>query len=143
MPVTTLLLGQLLWDLVRRVPRRRHIILDEVGMLTGHPALRQLLAQLARRCRKHGSSLVVATQNVQDLLRSDEGVVVASNCALVFCGGHRAVEVAAMERAFGLTVEQQRRLERAPRGEFLFVAGGRRGMIEVDLPQAYRELICA
>jgi len=142
-PVTTLLLGQLLWDLVRRVPRRRHIILDEVGMLANHPALRQLLSQLARRCRKHGSSLVVATQNVQDLLRSDEGMVVASNCALVFCGGHRAVEVAAMERAFGLTVDQQRRLERAPRGEFLLVAGGRRGMIEVDLPQAYRELICA
>jgi hypothetical protein len=33
-PVTTLLLGSLLWELVRKVPRRRHIILDEVGMLT-------------------------------------------------------------------------------------------------------------
>jgi hypothetical protein len=141
-PVTTLLLGRLLWELVRRAPRRRHIILDEVGMLTGHPALRQLLSQLARRSRKHGSSLVVATQNVQDLLRSDEGTVVASNCSLVLCGGHRAVEVAAMDRAFGLTEDQRRRLERAPRGEFLLVAGGRRGMIQVDLPEAYRAMIC-
>ena len=111
-PVTTLLVGRLLWELVRREPRRRHIILDEVGMLIAHPALRQLLGQLARRCRKHGSSLVVATQNVQDLLRSDEGTVVASNCSVVLCGGHRAVEVAAMERAFGLT-EDQRRQSRA------------------------------
>ena len=141
-PVTTLLMGRLLWQVVRRAPRRRHIILDEVGMLTAHPALRRLLAQLARRCRKYGSSLVVATQNVQDLLASDEGTVVASNCALVLCGGHRAIEVAAMERAFGLTEDQRRRLERAPRGEFLLLAGSRRGVIQVDLPDLYRELIC-
>jgi hypothetical protein len=141
-PVTTLLLGRLLWELVRRAPRRRHIVLDEVGMLTSHPALRQLLCQLARRCRKHGSSLVVATQNVQDLLRTDEGTVVATNCSVVLCGGHRAVEVAAMDRAFGLTEDQRRRLERAPRGEFLLAAGARRGMIEVDLPEAYRAMIC-
>ncbi|MGD0833049.1 MAG: DUF87 domain-containing protein [Candidatus Dormibacteria bacterium] len=141
-PVTTLLLGGMLWELVRRVPRRRHIILDEAGMLTSHPALRRLLSQLARRCRKYGSSLVVATQNVQDLLRSEEGTVVASNCAVVLCGGHRAVEVAAMERAFGLTETQHRRLERAPRGEFLLIAGERRGMIQVDVPTLYRQMIC-
>ncbi len=140
-PVTTLLLGRMLWDLVRRVPRRRHIVLDEVGMLSAHPALRDLLAQLARRSRKYGSSLVVATQNVGDLLRTEEGTVVASNCAVVLCGGHRAVEVAAMERAFGLTAEQRRRLESAPRGEFLLVAGSRRGMVRVDLPHAYGEII--
>ena len=140
-PVTTLLLGRMLWELVRRVPRRRHIVLDEVGMLTAHPALRELLGQLARRCRKYGSSLVVATQNVQDLLRSDEGTVVASNCSVVFCGGHRAVEVETMERAFGLTAEQQRRLERAGRGEFLLIAGSRRGMVRVDLPPAYGAMI--
>lgn len=140
-PITTLLLGRMLWELVRRVPRRRHIVLDEVGMLSAHPALRELLAQLARRSRKYGSSLVVATQNVGDLLRTEEGTVVASNCAVVLCGGHRAVEVAAMERAFGLTGEQRRRLERAPRGEFLLIAGSRRGMIQVDLPRAYAEMI--
>ncbi len=141
-PVTTLLLGRLLWELVRRAPRPRHIILDEVGMLTSHPALRLLLSQLARRSRKHGSSLVVATQNVQDLLSSEEGTVVASNCSVVLCGGHRAVEVAAMDRAFGLTEDQRRQLERAPRGEFLLVSGDRRGMIQVDLPEVYRAMIC-
>ncbi|HXZ99893.1 MAG TPA: DUF87 domain-containing protein [Candidatus Binatia bacterium] len=140
-PVTTLLLGRMLWELVRRLPRRRHIVLDEVGMLSAHPALRQLLAQLARRCRKYGSSLVVATQNVQDLLRSEEGTVVASNCAVVFCGGHRAVEVAAMERAFALTEAHQRRLERSPRGEFVLLAGSRRGVVQVDLPEAYGTMI--
>jgi hypothetical protein len=140
-PVTTYLLGRMLWRIARHSPRRRHIVLDEVGMLSAHPALRSLLAQLARRARKYGSSLVVATQNLQDLLSTEEGTVVASNCAIVLCGGHRAVEVAAMERAYGLSEEQRRRLERAGRGEFVLLAGNRRGIIEVDLPDLYGELI--
>jgi hypothetical protein len=61
---------------------------------------------------------------------------------VVLCGGHRAVEVEAMQRAFGLTEAQHRRLERAPRGEFLLIAGERRGMIEVDVPGTYRRMIC-
>jgi len=61
--------------------------------------------------------------------------------AVVLCGGHRAVEVASMERAFGLTEDQRRQLERAPRGQFLLLAGRRRGLIEVDLPDAYRAMI--
>jgi hypothetical protein len=141
-PVTTYLLGRMLWQIARHSPRRRHIVIDEVGMLSAHPALRSLLAQLARRARKYGSSLVVATQNVQDLLATEEGTVVASNCAILLCGGHRAVEVAAMERAFGLTEEQRRRLERAGRGEFVLLAGNRRGIIEVDLPDLYDAKIC-
>jgi hypothetical protein len=47
-----------------------------------------------------------------------------------------------MQRAFGLTEAQHRRLERAPRGEFLLIAGERRGMIEVDVPGTYRRMIC-
>ena len=47
-----------------------------------------------------------------------------------------------MERAFGLTEAQHRRLVRAPRGEFLLIAGERRGMIRVDVPAEYRQMIC-
>ena len=91
-PAATLLIAQWLWTRVRSQPRRRHIVLDEVGALCMHPPLRELLVQLARRCRKYGASLVVATQNVEDLLRSEEGTVVATNCATVLLGGHRAAE---------------------------------------------------
>lgn len=140
-PVTTHLLGLQLWRLVRGHPRRRHVILDEVGTLAAHPPMRRLLALLARRCRKYGSGLVVATQNVQDLLRSDEGQVVAGNCAITFCGGHRSHEAQLMERCFGLTEEQRRSVERAPRGGFVLLAGQRRTSMRVDLPPEYAALI--
>ena len=126
---------------MRRERRRRHIVLDEVGALCVHPALRELLVQLARRCRKYGASLVVATQNVEDLLRSEEGSVVATHCATVLLGGHRAAEAAHMERAFGLTEGQRRFVEHAPRAEFLLLAGRRRCEIRVDVPELHRAIL--
>jgi type IV secretory pathway VirB4 component len=140
-PAATLLIAQWLWTRVRRERGRRHIVLDEVGALCVHPPLRELLVQLARRCRKYGASLVVATQNVEDLLRSEEGCVVATNCATVLLGGHRAAEAARMERAFGLTEGQRRFVEHAPRGEFLLLAGRRRCEIRVDVPALHRAIL--
>jgi hypothetical protein len=141
LPAATLLIAQWLWTRVRTERRRRHIVLDEVGALCVHPPLRALLVQLARRCRKYGASLVVATQNVEDLLRTDEGSVVATNCATVLLGGHHAAEALHMQRAFGLTEGQRRFLEHAPRGEFLLLAGRRRCEIRVDLPELHRGIL--
>jgi hypothetical protein len=137
----TLLVARWLWGLVRHRPGRRHIVFDEVGALCVHPPLRALLVQLARRCRKYGASLVVATQNAQDLLGSDEGTVVATNCATVLLGGHRPAETARMEHAFGLTDAQRRFLETASRGEFLLLAGDRRVAMRVLVPPEHAEIL--
>ena len=110
-------------------------------MLCAHPPLRALLVQLARRCRKYRASLVVATQNVGDLLASEEGTVVATNPAIVLLGGHRGVETARMQHAFSLTDEQRRFLERTGRGEFLLCAGSRRLQLRVDAPALHHDLL--
>jgi uncharacterized protein DUF87 len=139
----TLIVARWLWELVRRDRRRRHIVFDEVGALCAHRPLRELLVQLARRCRKYGASLVVATQNAQDLLSSDEGSVIATNCAVVLLGGHRAAETARMERAFGLTEAQRGFLEAASRGEFLLLAGDRRVSMRIEVPDLHRAILTA
>jgi AAA-like domain len=139
----TLIVARWLWELVRRDRRRRHIVFDEVGALCAHRPLRELLVQLARRCRKYGASLVVATQNAQDLLSSDEGSVIATNCAVVLLGGHRAAETARMEHAFGLTAAQRGFLETASRGEFLLLAGDRRVSMRIEVPELHRAILTA
>jgi hypothetical protein len=137
----TLIVARWLWELVRRDRRRRHIVFDEVGALCVHRPLRDLLVQLARRCRKYGASLVVATQNAQDLLGTDEGSVIATNCAVVLLGGHRAAETARMEQAFGLTDAQRGFLETASRGEFLLLAGDRRVAMRIEVPELHRSVL--
>lgn len=137
----TLIVARWLWELVRRDRRRRHIVFDEVGALCVHRPLRDLLVQLARRCRKYSASLVVASQNAQDLLGTDEGSVIATNCAVVLLGGHRAAETARMEGAFGLTEAQRRFLETASRGEFLLLAGDRRVAMRIEVPELHRSIL--
>jgi hypothetical protein len=137
----TLIVARWLWELVRRDGRRRHIVFDEVGALCAHRPLRDLLVQLARRCRKYNASLVVATQNAQDLLGTDEGSVIATNCAVILLGGHRAAETARMERAFGLTDAQRGFLESASRGEFLLIAGDRRVAMRIEAPDLHRAIL--
>ncbi len=137
----TLIVARWLWELVRSDRRRRHIVFDEVGALCVHRPLRDLLVQLARRCRKYSASLVVATQNAQDLLGTDEGSVIATNCAVVLLGGHRAAETARMEHAFGLTTAQRGFLETASRGEFLLLAGDRRVAMRIEVPELHRSIL--
>jgi hypothetical protein len=137
----TLIVARWLWELIRTDQRRRHIVFDEVGALCVHRPLRELLVQLARRCRKYSASLVVATQNAQDLLSSDEGSVIATNCAVVLLGGHRAAETARMEQAFGLTEAQRSFLETASRGEFLLIAGDRRVTMRIEVPILHRDIL--
>ena len=137
----TLIVARWLWELVRHDGRRRHIVFDEVGALCAHRPLRDLLVQLARRCRKYNASLVVATQNAQDLLGTDEGSVIATNCAVILLGGHRAAETARMERAFGLTDAQRGFLESASRGEFVLIAGDRRVAMRIEVPDLHRAIL--
>lgn len=141
MAAVTFIVASWLWRLVREHPRRRHILFDEVGALCAHPPLRSLLVQLARRCRKSSASLVVATQNAQDLLGSAEGSVVLTNCAIALLGGHRAAEAVRMEEAFGLTEVQRRFIETAARGEFLLLAGDRRLTMRVEVPPEHRAIL--
>ncbi|HVS42695.1 MAG TPA: hypothetical protein VMU20_10530 [Candidatus Dormibacteraeota bacterium] len=140
-PAATLLVAEWLWSLVRRRRAERHLVFDEVGLLCAHPPLRRLLTQLARRCRKYGVSLVVATQNAGDLLATEEGTVIATNPAIVLLGGHRAAETERMQRAYGLTDAQRRSLESAARGEFLLLAGDRRLAVRIEQPPLHHGLL--
>jgi type IV secretory pathway VirB4 component len=137
----TFIVAGWLWRLVRDDPRPRHVLFDEVGALCVHPPLRSLLVQLARRCRKYSASLVVASQNAQDLLSSDEGAVVVTNCATALLGGHRSAEAARMEKAFGLTEPERHFIETAARGEFLLLAGDRRLTMRVEVPPQHHALL--
>jgi len=141
LPAATLIVAEWLWALIRRERRERHVIFDEVGMLCAHAPLRTLLVQLARRCRKYKASLVVATQNASDLLSSEEGLVIATNPAVVLLGGHRAAETARMESAYGLVPAQRHFLELAGRGEFLLLAGNRRLTLRIATPALQHALL--
>lgn len=128
------LLAEALWARIKRKDRRRMLIVDELGLLFEDPTIRRFVVSLARRIRKYDGSLVFATQNPGDLLGSDQGVVVATNPALVFFGAQRPGEAAKLQSAFDLSAQQRSELEAARRGDFLLAAGAERISVRVQAP---------
>lgn len=134
LPVVAYLLAQWSWDVIRRHPGPRNLVVDECGLLLEHPAMARFLVRLARRVRKYGATLVVATQNAGDLLATEGGTVIATNPAFVFLGLQRAQEASRLQRAYDLSPTQREHLITCGRGQGLLIAGRQRAYLEVSFP---------
>jgi hypothetical protein len=134
LPVAYFLIAQWIWARVRSERRRRRVLFDEVGLMFEYPLVRRFLVRLARRIRKYQGSLCLVTQNAGDLLSSDQGLVLATNPAVLFLGAQRHAEAQRLQRAFGLTESQTDFIAAARRSEFLLLAGDSRHRIRVEAP---------
>jgi hypothetical protein len=128
------LLAEALWTRIKSKDRRRMLVIDELGLLFEDQTIRRFVVSLARRIRKYDGSLVFATQNPGDLLSSDQGMVVATNPAVVFFGAQRPGEAAKLQETFHLSGRQRAFLETAHRGDFLLAAGAERLAVQVQAP---------
>ncbi len=140
-PAALLLLSQWIWSWIRRQPGPKQAIVDEAGQLAEHPPLMSLMARLARRVRKYEGSLVLLTQSAGDLLASEAGELMAVNSATLLLGSQHPAASLRLQRAFDLDEAQRRWLERAGRGEFLLVSGGRRSPVRIEAPDLYHDLL--
>lgn len=61
----------------------KSIAVDEAWMFLRHPAAAKYLETLARRGRKHGCGLMIATQRFEEFARSEEGRAIIESCATV------------------------------------------------------------
>jgi len=65
----------------RAVPK--NISVDEAWMFLKHREAAEYLEKLARRGRKHGCALTIATQRFEEFARSEEGRAVIESCASI------------------------------------------------------------
>ncbi len=135
------LIATWVWSQLRRVRKRRHLLIDEAGLLFEHPVIRRFMVRLARRIRKYEGSLIIATQNAGDLLSTPEGMVIATNPSILLMGHQRSGEARRLAQAFALTDRQTDGLHHARRGEFLMVAGGNRVPLTISPPPWQQEVI--
>jgi type IV secretory pathway VirB4 component len=140
-PPACLLLANWLWTALRRDRRPRHLLIDEVGLLLEHEAIRRFLIRLARRIRKYGGSLILVSQNPGDFFETKDGAVLATNPSILLLGSQKHSEAIKLQKAFNLTEKQVNYLETAERGDFLLVAGPNRVPVHVMVPPWMDELI--
>ncbi|HYM50952.1 MAG TPA: DUF87 domain-containing protein, partial [Candidatus Limnocylindrales bacterium] len=140
-PPASLLLANWLWSVLRRERRRRHLVIDEAGLLLEHEPIRRFLVRLARRIRKYQGSLILVSQNPGDFFDTKDGAVLATNPSILMLGSQKHSEALKLQRAYNLTDRQVASLEAAQRGDFLLIAGANRVPLHVMAPPWMDELI--
>ena len=135
------LLASWLWSALRRDRRRRHLLVDEAGLLLEHEPIRRFMVRLARRIRKYQGSLILVSQNPGDLFDTRDGAVLATNPSILLLGSQKRSEALKLQRAYSLTDSQVNFLETAQRGDFLLLAGLNRLPLHVMAAPWMDELI--
>jgi hypothetical protein len=111
-----------LWELAKREPRPRLLILDELWSLIRDPALAALVEEIARIGRHHYLALWIATQQCRELL--DTGKAVLDNAAVRIYLKQHDRDLDALCEAVGLPGPGRKFLRGAARGQALLDVGG-------------------
>jgi type II secretory pathway predicted ATPase ExeA len=124
-----------LWALARRDPRPRLLVIDELWSVLKRPELAKLIEEVARRGRKYGLALWIATQQVEELL--DSGKAVFDNAAVRIYLQQENRDLEGLCKAAHLSEPARRLLRGAARGQALFDCG--RMVVLVDVQASPRE----
>lgn len=120
-----------LWDTAKRDPRPRLLILDELWSLLRDPALALLIEEMARIGRHHYLSLWIASQQVQELLASDQGKAVLNNSAIKVYLKQTGPDGDLLAETVRLSTDARRFLRSAARGQALLDVSGM--IVPVDI----------
>jgi hypothetical protein len=118
-----------LWELAKREPRPRLLILDELWSLIRDPNLAALIEEIARIGRHHFLSLWIATQQCREML--DSGKAVIDNAAVRIYLKQHDRDLDALCEAVGLPMPGRKFLRGAARGQALLDVGGL--LVPVDI----------
>jgi hypothetical protein len=130
-----------LWATAKRDPRPRLLILDELWSLLRDPALALLIEEIARIGRHHYLSLWIASQQVQELLASDQGKAVLNNSAIKVYLKQTGPDGDLLAETVRLSTDARRFLRSAARGQALLDVSGMIVPVDVQASAEEHEVI--
>jgi type IV secretory pathway VirB4 component len=110
---------------------RRLVVVDEAWTLMRDGDGARFLARLAKQARKRRAGLLVASQDVLDVLGSDLGQIVIANAATQVLMRQAPQAIDLVADSFGLSAGEARTLLTAGRGEALLLSGTHRAGFQV------------
>lgn len=103
---------------------RKRIVVDEAWMFMKYNESAEFLEIVARRGRKHNTSLLVASQHIEEFLGREKGRAVISNCATIMLLRQSPTMIDGVVEAFRLASGARQYLEDFVPGECLLSLAG-------------------
>ncbi len=122
-PVAMYVVLDYIWNLVRRVKKKRILVVDEAWYLMKNKDSGLYLFNFAKRARKYNLGLTTITQDVEDFLSTNEGKAIITNSSLQIILKQSPAAMDMIAKTFYLTTGEKHYLLSAGVGEGLFFAG--------------------
>ena len=120
-----------IWRALADSVRPTLVVVDEAWWLMRHADTASFLFRLVKTARKRRAGLTLVTQDVGDVLSSDDGEAVITNSAVQILMKQAPQAMPRLAELFRLTRAEQTWLLNAQQGEGLLVAQGRRVPLKV------------
>lgn len=119
-------------DQLRRREGKLVILVDEAHRVTSDPDAGSVLDQLVRQARKYGAGVWMASQSVDDFVRTELGRILAATAATKFILGIEQTVAEDAQQVFGLADHEMSAL--TPRfvpGRGVLISGHERAVVQV------------
>ncbi|MDP3792432.1 MAG: DUF87 domain-containing protein [bacterium] len=122
-PVGMYLVLKYIWNVIRAIPKKRILVVDEAWWLMKNPDSASFLFGIAKRCRKYFLGLTTITQDVGDFLNSPYGKPIVTNASIQTLMKQSSATIDQVVQTFNLTEEEKFLLLESDKGEGIFFAG--------------------
>ncbi|GIM48454.1 hypothetical protein DNHGIG_40030 [Collibacillus ludicampi] len=139
-PLAMHILQNYTWEnfVKRRLHLKKRVVFDEAWLFTKIPQSLNFFEQLARRAAKRNTTLTLATQNIREFTRSDEGKVVLAQAGVTLLFQQQRSDLRAIQELWELPDGQVEFIRRLNVGDALMRMGEQATAIHVE-PTPYEE----
>lgn len=140
-PIGMYMILNYVWSKIRSELRKRILVIDEVWILMQYEDSARYVYSLAKRARKYYLGLTTISQDVEDVLNSQQGRAVLNNSSLQILLKQSPTAVEKLADVFNLTEGEKFLLLESNVGEGLFFAGTNHVAIQIVASYAEDQII--
>jgi len=140
-PLAFFMILDFIWTKIKRDLKKRILIVEEAWYLMQREDSAKFLYGLVKRARKYFLGVTCITQDVDDFLKTPQGLAVITNSSIVILLKQVDASIDSVGKVFNLSEGEKRRLLSAGVGEGIFFAGRNHVWIQVKASKEEHEVI--
>lgn len=140
-PLAFFMILDFIWTKIKRDLKKRILVVEEAWYLMQREDSAKFLYGLVKRARKYFLGVTCITQDVDDFLKTPQGLAVITNSSIVILLKQVDASIETVGKVFNLSEGEKRRLLAAGVGEGIFFAGRNHVWIQVKASDEEHQMI--